>query len=280
MTIAITGSDGFVGRNLLLALKEGHDKVVEIDLSKGIDITSQNDCNLIPRFDVMVHLAAKIFVPDSYKTPHDFYYTNYVGTLNMLELCRKYNARIIFASSYIYGNPQYLPIDEDHPLVAFNPYADSKIQAENLCKSYHRFFGVKSIIVRPFNLYGKGQHSIFLISTILKQAKSGIINLQSSKPKRDYIYIDDMVSAYMKIIHMDNLDFEIFNIGSGISHSVREIAEMINRAYGEKLIINYSELERPDEVENTVSNIQKAKSVLHWEPQITMEEGIKRCLNE
>jgi nucleoside-diphosphate-sugar epimerase len=280
MVIAVTGSNGFVGRNLISFLKKSNDEIIELDLLKGIDITNQNDCSNIPAFDVVVHLAAKIFVPDSYKLPHDFYFTNYIGTLNMLELCRKFNARMIFASSYVYGNPQYLPIDENHPLVAFNPYADSKIQGENLCRSYHNFFGIKTIIVRPFNLFGRGQHNIFLISSILEQAKTGTINLQSSKPRRDYIYIDDMVAAYIKMIYNTQINFEIFNIGSGKSYSVKEIAEMINNEYGNKLHIKFSNLERLNEVENTVSDIQRAKSILKWEPQITMLEGIKKYLHE
>jgi nucleoside-diphosphate-sugar epimerase len=280
MIIAVTGSNGFVGRNLIQALKRGTDEIIEIDIASGIDITSKSQCDTIPKFDVVVHLAAKIFVPDSYKVPSDFYYTNYIGTLNILEMCRKYNARMIFASSYVYGNPQYLPIDENHPVIAFNPYADSKIQGEDLIKSYHKFFGVRAIIVRPFNLFGKGQHNIFLISSILEQAKTGTINLQSSKPKRDYIYIDDMVSAYLKMIYNSGFEFEIFNIGSGTSYSVREITDMINKHYSNNLTINFTELERPNEVENTISNIQKAKSLLQWEPNVSMEMGIKTCLDE
>jgi UDP-glucose 4-epimerase len=280
MIIAVTGSNGFVGKNLIASLKKGNDEIIEIDLLTGSDITNQNDCKSIPRFDVIVHLAAKIFVPNSYKLPHDFYYTNYVGTLNVLELCRKYSARIIFASSYVYGNPQYLPIDENHPLEAFNPYADSKIQGENLCRSYYKFFGVRSIIVRPFNLYGKGQHNIFLISSILEQAKNGTINLQSSKPKRDYIYIDDMVSAYTKMIYDNNIEFEIFNIGSGISYSVREITEIINQQLNNTLDIRFTETERPNEVTNTVANIEKAKKHLDWEPKISLTEGINKYFNE
>jgi nucleoside-diphosphate-sugar epimerase len=279
MIIAVTGSNGFVGKNLIASLKTGTDEIIEIDLTTGIDITDQNDCARIPRFDVIVHLAAKIFVPDSYRHPHDFYYTNYIGTLNVLELCRKYNARIIFASSYVYGNPKYLPIDENHPLVAFNPYADSKIQGENLCRSYNKYFGVKSIIVRPFNLYGKGQQNIFLISSILEQAKSGTIILQSSKPKRDYVFITDMISAYIKMI-FSCFEFEIFNIGSGVSYSVKEITEIVNGQFNKALDIRFTETERPDEVPDTVANIEKAKMQLSWEPKVLLAEGIKICLNE
>jgi UDP-glucose 4-epimerase len=173
-----------------------------------------------------------------------------------------------------------LPIDENHPLVAFNPYADSKILGENLCKSYFQFFNVKSIIVRPFNLYGRGQHDNFLISSIIKQATTGKIKLQSSAPKRDYIYIDDMVSAYLKLINYNNSALEIFNIGSGISHSVKEITEMINSLFNNELEIHFSEKERQNEVDNTIANIEKAKKLLQWEPQITLKEGLKKCFDE
>jgi nucleoside-diphosphate-sugar epimerase len=279
MIIAITGSDGFVGRNLINALvAEGH-KIIYIDITSGIDITKHDDSIAIPRFEVMVHLAAKLFVPDSYLNPREFYYTNIVGTLNMLELCRKYNARFIFASSYVYGVPQYLPIDESHPLMAFNPYADTKIHGENLCRSYSNFYNIRTVIVRPSNIIGKGQNESFLIPSIFAQAKTGIIQLQDSKPKRDYIYIDDVILAYLKIIHADKLDFEIINIGSGSSYSVKEISAIVNSYYGNKLEIKFTETERFNEVLNTVYNIKKAKKLLDWSPKVSLQDGLSYIFN-
>jgi nucleoside-diphosphate-sugar epimerase len=280
MIVAITGSNGFVGKKLVQALKEGNDEIVGIDILSGTDITNNKDCERLPPFDVMVHLAAKIFVPDSYKVPGEFYFTNYIGTLNMLELCRKNNARFIFASSYVYGIPKYLPIDEGHPVNAFNPYADSKIQGEYLCKSYNKFFNVKTVIVRPTNIYGKGQSDNFLISSIINQAKTGKIILQDSKPRRDYIYIDDVVSAYLKIIYSCDLDFEIFNIGHGLSYSIKEITDTVNSLFDNKLDIYFSELERPNEVPDTKADISKAKRILAWEPKVSLIDGIKKCLYE
>lgn len=280
MKIAITGSSGFVGKKLVLALKKGNDEIVEIDIMSGTDITNIKDCERIPSFDVLVHLASKIFVPDSYKVPGEFYFTNYIGTLNMLELCRKNNARFIFASSYVYGIPKYLPIDEEHPVNAFNPYADSKIQGEYLCKSYHKFFNVKTVIVRPTNIYGQGQSDNFLISSIINQAKTGKIILQDSKPRRDYIHIDDVVSAYLKIIGSHDLDFEIFNIGYGRSYSVKEITDTVNKLFDNKLEVYFSELERPNEVPDTRADIRKAKRMLKWEPEVSLVDGIKKCLDE
>jgi len=280
MIIAVTGSTGFVGKKLVLALEEANYRVVEIDLLNGIDVTSFENCLKIPKFDIIIHLAGKSFVPDSYINPKDFYYTNYLGTLNTLELCRKFNARMIFTSSYVYGIPQYLPIDEKHPVISFNPYADSKIQGEKLCESYYNFFKVKSVIVRPFNIYGKGQNDNFLISSIFKQAQTGEIHLSDSKPRRDYVHIDDVVSAYLKIIDSHDLDFEIFNIGYGQSYSVKEITGTVNKLFDNKLEIYFSELERPNEVPDTRADITKAKRMLAWEPKISLIDGIKKCLDE
>jgi nucleoside-diphosphate-sugar epimerase len=279
MIIAITGSEGFVGKKLVDNLKSENHQIIELDKSKGIDITNLSDCSSIPYFEVMIHLAAKSYVPESYIYPADFYQINYIGTLNMLELCRKYNSRFIFTSSYVYGNPKYLPIDEKHPLSAFNPYADSKILGEMLCRSYQKFFNVNSIIVRPFNIYGDKQHKNFLISTILEQAKTGTIKLQDSSPKRDYIYIDDVISAFMKIIENTDLENEIFNLGFGESFSVKEITEIINLQYNNNLNIHFSENIRVNEVLDTIANIDNAKSKLNWLPKITIQEGIKRIIN-
>lgn len=280
MRIAVTGSSGFVGSRLINALNRQNYQVISIDLASGIDITAPEDCSSIPEFDTIVHLAGRSFVPDSYKDPGEFYRTNLVGTLNMLELCRKYNARIIFISSYVYGVPRYLPIDEDHPLDSFNPYADTKIQCEHLCRSYKKFFGVQSVIVRPFNIYGPGQHESFLISSIFRQALTGTINLQSSSPKRDYIHIDDVISALMRIISIRDLDSGTFNLGTGVSHSVLEVTELVNKRFNGTLNINFSGSERPNEVTDTIADISRAESILGWKPAITLEEGIKNFYNE
>ncbi len=273
MRILITGSSGFIGKSLIKQLTGKHE-IIEVDFSTGFDVTNFEQCKNIPQFDLMIHLAARTFIPDAFKRPRDFYHTNILGTINMLELCRLYNSKLIFTSSYVYGNPQYLPIDELHPLSANNPYTDSKILSENICYSYYKHYGVRSIIVRPFNIYGKGQTDNFLISSIFKQAKTGIVKLQSSSPKRDYINISDVVSAFTKMIYYENSDFEIFNLGSGESHSVKQISELVNDLYNNSLKITFSEEERKNEVPNTVANIEKLKKILSWSPNVSLEDGL------
>ena len=201
MRVAVTGSGGFLGKHLINQLNSsGHD-IIEVDLIKGFDITDWESISSISGFDVLVHLAALSFVPKAFENPAEFYRTNVIGTLNALELCRLNNARIIFTSSYVYGAPDYLPIDERHPLKAFNPYAQSKLMGEDLCKAYHRDFDVPVCIFRPFNIYGSGQASHFLIPLILNQAKVGKVQLKDPRPKRDFIHINDVVSAYLKAVN-------------------------------------------------------------------------------
>ena len=278
MRIAVTGGSGFVGTYLMKELKKRGENVINLDISKGIDITEWEKIKNIKKFDLIFHLAAKSFVPESYKNPREFYYNNVIGTLNILELCRKHNAKIIFASSYVYGTPRYFPIDEDHPIQGFNPYAQSKIIGENICEGYHRDFNIPVVIMRPFNIYGPGQNINFLIPTIIEQAKKGRIILKNSKPKRDYVYIDDVIDAYIKCLEYDDTSFKIFNIGSGMSYSVMELAEIVAENYRNEIKISFSEESRKNEIMNTVADISNIQKLLGWKPKIDLNKGIARVV--
>jgi len=280
MKIAVTGGSGFVGSNLIKKLGALGSVIVNLDISDGIDIADWDKIKNIEKFDLLFHLAAKTFVPESYKNPKDLYYTNIIGTLNILELCRKFSAKVIFASSYIYGLPKYLPIDEKHPVQGFNPYAQSKIIGEELCEGYNRDFGLSVIIIRPFNIYGPGQNPNFLIPLMIKQAKDGSIFLKNSKPKRDFIYIDDVVDAYIKCMEYNDSSFEIFNIGYGRSYSVKEITELVVKKFNHEISISFTEESRKSEIMNTVANISKAKSILGWKPKISLDEGIAKTTKD
>ena len=174
-----------------------------------------------------------------------------------------------------------MPIDEKHSTSGFNPYCQSKLIGEALCESYFNDFGVPIVVLRPFNVYGLGQSDSFLISLIIKQISNhGKISLKSSKPKRDFVYIDDVVDAYYKAVEYKNNDYSTFNIGSGESYSVKEITEMIVANYKNSISIEFSEESRANEVMDTISDISKAKKLLQWEPYITLEKGIKLMLQK
>lgn len=280
MKIAVTGGSGFIGSNLVNKLNKLGIEILRLDVSNGIDITDWDKIENIGKFDVLFHLAAKSFVPESYKNPKDYFHSNIIGTLNVLELCRKYSARVIFTSSYIYGYPEYLPIDEKHPVRGFNPYSQSKIIGEKLCEGYNRDFGVPVIIIRPFNVYGAGQNSNFLIPLMIKQVKDGGIFLKTSKPRRDFVHVDDVVEAYIKCMEYNDSSFEIFNLGCGISYSVKEIVEMAVKNINHEVSVSFTEELRENEIMNTVADISKAINILGWKPKISLDNGITRLMKD
>ncbi len=276
-TILITGSKGFIGKHLVNQLEKLSDlKIIEFDIEDGDIAGYKFD---LSKLDHVIHLAAKTYVPLSWEDPYSFYKTNFLGTLNVLEQCRKYNASLTYISAYVYGNPDYLPIDENHTLKAANPYMHSKIAAESICKFYAENYNVPVTIIRPFNIYGPGQSNNFLIPKIIKQviSDSREISVFSLKPKRDFVYIDDLVDSIIHSMEM-KYRFEIFNIGSGISYSVEEIIKTcLNITNFQKKIVCENN-ERKNEINNVVANIEKAKKMLNWSPSTTFENGLKKII--
>jgi len=275
MKIIVTGSHGFIGKKLVQTLKtNGHD-IHSVDLATGYDVAEWDSVKDLKDFDVLIHLAAITYVPQSFKTPREMFRVNINGTLNMLELCRINKAKMIFNSSYVYGKPQYLPIDEKHPISSHNPYCQSKIIGESLCESYNKDFKVPIMIFRLFNVYGEGQAPHFLIPHILQKLKQKQdIVLENPIPKRDYIHIKDILKVYQKAIDYKASNYEIFNIGTGISHSAKDVAEMMLKASPIKMELSFSGKERVNEVLDTVADIAKIRKLLKWEPKISLEQGL------
>lgn len=275
MDIAITGSKGFIGSNLIPMINDDHN-IYEIDINKGHDIADRRTIKKIGKFDVIIHLASKNYVPESYMQSLKYYYTNINSTINVLELCKIFNAKIIYVSSYVYGNPEYLPIDEKHPTKAFNPYSQSKLISEELVVAYKRDFNINGIIIRPFNIYGYGQKADFLVPSIINQMRSGVIKLNDPRPKRDLLYIEDFCKLITKCIDYATNDIEIFNAGSGISYSISEIIEFIKKAsYKEKIKVNFNHNYRKDEILDVIADITKVKETLKWTPEHNLTEGLK-----
>lgn len=278
MVIAVSGSDGFVGRYVCSQLEQKGNEVVRIDLAQGFDLSDPKANEIIPAVDCFIHLANLVYVPGSYEQPALYYRVNYMTTLNALEVCRKSNARLVYISSYVYGPPQYLPVDEKHPVCPFNPYAQTKVICEKLCEGYHRDFGVKVSIIRPFNLYGVGQKGLLLIPEIIGQLKEGKteIQLKAASPRRDYVNVVDVANAICMCAESDK-EYEAYNVCSGESVSVREITEIINKHLRNKVSFIFSDSDRPNEVDETRGSCDKLIS-MGWQPSISFEDGIKAIL--
>ncbi|HPT42668.1 MAG TPA: GDP-mannose 4,6-dehydratase [Paludibacteraceae bacterium] len=281
MKILVTGYSGFIGSYLIRRLQDLQVELILCDLQNGINICNWDEVNDLKGFDIIIHLANLSFVPASFRDPKKFYEVNYLGTLNMLELCRLNKARMIYFSSYMYGNPQYQPIDEQHRIEAYNPYAQTKVICESLCEGYNRDFQVPVTVFRPFNIYGKGQNPDFLIPTIISQAKTGKIVIKDDRPKRDYIHVTDIVEAVILALQTPNLQptLQTYNLGTGESHSVKEIIEIVRTLSEHEVDYECTREIRPNEVLDTVADITKIKKELHWTPKISLIEGIKSMMD-
>lgn len=269
--ILVTGATGFLGGHLVPAL-ESRGYAVRAHSSRDGDIVA---CALpIEGVEHVFHLAGKSFVPDSWTNPQAFYQVNLMGTLNVLEHCRRYGTPLTLISSYVYGHPQRQPIAEDHPREAFNPYAQSKIFAEDLARFYEMHFGLRVVIVRPFNLYGPGQKAPFLIPVIVGQAldpATSVIRLKDSRPRRDYLYITDAIEFLLATKSKEATG--IYNLGSGESVSVGEVAELISEAAGTNKPIVSDDQPRPQEIMDLRADISRAAQ-LGWRPTTTLANGI------
>lgn len=183
-------------------------------------------------------------------------------------------------SSYLYGNPEVLPILETAPLSATNPYALSKKLTEDCCEFYSNSFGIGVTIFRLFNVFGPGQSKNFLLQSIIEQIdKGGSIEVKDLEPKRDYIYIADVVDAIIHAVDCRER-LNIFNLGSGISYSVEEMINIVQELRQTNLPVFSSGQRRKDEIMDTVADISKAKQHFGWSPQYSLSDGIRQFLNE
>ena len=276
--ILITGSEGFVGKNLIRYLKNYSFQIVETK-DTSFDLKLNESWKQIEKCDYLIHLAGKSFVPKSWEEPARFIENNILLITNALEYCRVNKTKLIFLSSYLYGNCKKIPIKENAPIEATNPYALSKLLSEKLCYFYKNNFQVNNIILRVFNLYGPGQPKEYLLSKITNQVRyENIIKVDDLSPKRDYVYIDDLCSAIVKAINYKGNE-HIFNIGSGKSYSVKEVIEFIQNIYGTSLNIDEKKLIRKNEILNTIADINLAKKELQWSPIYELKEGLKKIKN-
>ena len=285
--VLVTGSTGFIGTHLTGGLKETGTTVFGLSRSSSIpvDIKKWGDVKRVPISEIVYHLAASTDAKQALLNPKVTYQTNVLGTANILEYCRINDVeKIVFASSFVYGTPDYIPIDENHPINTVNPYMRSKIISEALCKSFCEKYGIKCIILRASNVYGFGQKEDFLIPSIMKQIfESKKLVLRDPEPKRDFIYIDDLVSAYINAGKKDSIGCEIFNIGLGKSYAVRDVAEKIVKAYQSevdniKIKVCYTNEKKKNEILDTRYKIDKAIGELKWRPKIDIDKGITRVV--
>ena len=273
----VTGASGFIGRHLVPRLQSDGREVIAVSSVQG-DVADEDTWTRYPAAEVVIHLAGKAFVPASWAHPAAFVRCNLLGTIGALDYCLRHRARLVFVSSYLYGRPDTLPITETAPLLANNPYALSKKLAEEACQFYAASLGAQIIILRPFNVYGAGQADHFLVPSIIRQVhQNGPIRVKDLEPKRDYVYVDDVVRAIIAAADHQGGN-GVFNIGSGVSHSVEELIRVVQRVMGTDIPVLSDGERRKDEVMDTVADIEQARRHLGWAPEWTLEAGVRRMI--
>jgi len=298
--VMVVGGAGFIGSHLADALaQEGAYVVIVDDLSLGkrenvrnfrlleVDATKRGE--LIAAFenftpDLVYNLAVRP-LPHCLKEPEVNVDDNIRITLNLLALLRWgwYDRLIHFSSSEVYGSAQYAPMCEKHPLEASTPYAASKASCDMICMSYYRTFGSRVAIIRPFNNYGprqnKGSYAGVIPLTIQRCLDNQPLLLNAPGTQtRDYIYVEDTARAAVLLGMQEDLNGEVFNIGSGHDVSIdwllKEIRFLMKKP---KLEIRMKE-ERAGDVHRHIANCLKAKDVLGFEHTTSMAEGLQKTI--
>jgi UDP-glucose 4-epimerase len=276
----VTGGGGFLGVPLCQKLRELGAEVFCLDRRSGLDITDWNQVCRVERCDVLFHLAASVGVDIAENQPRETHTTNVLGTVNMLEYCRTRKVkRLVFASSYVYGPPAYLPVDEEHPINADNPYAMSKVIGEDLCRQYHENYGLSIVVLRIFNPYGPRQPGNFLIPTILSQIqRQGGVILRDPTPRRDFVFVEDVVNAFATAGLYTRPGFGIFNVASGKSYSVTEVVGKIQGIFNRPFEVTYTDTRRPFEIADCVGGVKRSKLVLGWEAKVDLDSGLRQTI--
>jgi nucleoside-diphosphate-sugar epimerase len=275
--VLVTGGSGFVGRRLVQFLRdEGADVLAPgrdtLDVSAGSfpDVSA----------DWVIHLAGRTYVPASWSEPADFYRVNALGTVNVLDYCRRTQAKLIYVSGYCYGIPETLPILETAPLKPNNPYAFSKCAAEEACRFFFDCLQIPVMIVRPFNIYGPGQSANFLIPRIVEQAIDpaiAAIVVEDDTPRRDYVHLDDVIGAIESLRRSPKLG-GTFNIGSGESYSVAEVAEMVRSAANVSKPFVSRGNRRVNDIPDVIADITAIREATGWSPSITLQDGLREVV--
>ncbi|HET8725893.1 MAG TPA: SDR family NAD(P)-dependent oxidoreductase [Alphaproteobacteria bacterium] len=235
--------------------------------------------------DTLFHLAASISIPQSYLAPRDTVHVNVIGTLNVLEAARAAGIRRLVhtSTSEVYGTAQAVPMDETHRMRGQSPYAATKIAADQLVESYHCAFGVPAVIVRPFNTFGPRQSPRAVIPSIIRQVLAGgPVRLGALTPTRDFTFVEDTVAGFIRAADAgEDALGQVFNLGTGREVSIGDLAKLImNLAGAERPVEVEPQRLRPEasEVDRLLSDNGRARSVLGWQPRISLEQGLERTI--
>jgi UDP-glucose 4-epimerase len=297
MKYTVTGGLGFIGSNIVKALlKKNHDVTiidnVDLKTNQSIfilkdkisffqeDIKNKNMIKeIIKDSEGVFHNAALIDVQESYLKKEEYFSVNVLGTKNIFETAKKIGIKVVYASSAsIYGNTKIVPIKENFKKNPTNPYGQTKLDCENIAKTYSEQ-GLKNIGLRYFNVYGIGQTSSYagVITKFVRQLKQGKppIIFGNGSQIRDFIHVSDIAEANISAME-SNVESDFFNIGSGKPTSILELARLMIKISRFDLEPIFKKPVTGD-VELSMADINHAKKI-KWKPKISLEEGLQEII--
>ena len=234
--------------------------------------------------DIVFHLAALIGIPYSYYAPLSYMRVNAEGTLHVLQSALDAGAKLIVhtSTSEVYGTARYVPMDENHVLQGQSPYSASKIAADKMAEAFHLSFGLPVAVIRPFNTYGPRQSSRAVIPTIITQALTGAeVRLGNVNAIRDFNYVADVIDGFIRMAECGEAVGQVINIGTGKEVSISQLVTVIAGLLGKDIrVVSEDERVRPSnsEVERLCAQNSKARAILQWSPQYTLDKGLARTV--
>jgi len=300
MRVLITGGAGFLGSALANRLvSAGHTVLVLDDLTAGdprrLDpqvLFTRGDVRDVPKLwtllqgvDCVYHLAARVRVPESIHYPGDYNQVNVGGTVALMEAVRDTGvSRVVLASSgALYGEQAQQPIREDQPPRPNSPYGVSKVAAEYYVSTLGALYGIETVALRIFNVYGPGQELPPsyppVIPQLLRQAQIGgsLVIFGDGTQTRDFVYVDDVVEALAAAAVAHDVNRQVINVGSGREVSINELADRIAGVVGKRLSVLHNR-EQAGGVSRLVADVSLARQLLGWEPGTDLERGLRLIL--
>ena len=298
MKILVTGGAGFIGSHIVEYLVQRGDSVTVVDnLNTGkienlksvfkkinfaqIDIRDFKVLkNLMENIDGIFHQAAMASVQDSFRIPEKFHDVNVNGTENIFKIAKEFGIKVVYASSSsVYGDTSILPTTESDEKRPINPYAKTKLEKDKLAEQYAKN-GLKVIGLRYFNVFGPRQSKEYagVIKLFLERIQQGLPPLVNGDGLqiRDFVYVDDAINANILSMESD-IDFEFFNIGTGTTISILDLANIIIKFSGLKIKpIHRPAL--PGDVRATQADITKVKTMLKWRPTTSIQDWLKSAV--
>lgn len=298
--VLVTGGAGFIGSSIVARLLVLGSRVTVLDdfftgrrdslpaehamlhVCEGSVVDAGLVQRLVAEADFVLHLAARNIIAST-TNPRDDFATNIGGTLNVLMAARESSLRrIVYSSSAsVYGNPRYLPINEDDRTTTLSPYAASKYAAENYCSAFFESFSVPVTVLRYSNVFGPGQRPqnpyCGVVAKFFSSALTGCAPVihGDGEQTRDYTFIDDVVDATLRAAVSSRAEGQVYNIGTGRETSVNQLATTILEISGCGKKPEHVDRRDIDNIRRRVLNTEKARGELRWTPGTTLEQGLR-----